>query len=1728
MAAIENEHLVVNVVFTGPPLAGKTQSVRALMPLLKGRGTEQKVLSPGDWRGRTAFFDWAVYEGGAYDGKSIQCRIISTPGQVALSDRREMLLRSADAVILVIDSQAEALERAVHCYEEMAPWLAESSRDVPVRVVLQCNKQDLPGSLSAEELSRRLNIPCGKDFYPTSASTGKGLRAAFVAGVRNAVERARSLVARGLVLDAPEIASGEELFERMRREVAPIGSAYPAPVGSVRPALSTSAVSPPVSTPAGAISTPVAPAPASRPGAMARPGSERPSSSRGTGRNKADSARPSGRSSSKAPASGSAASGGATSRSAPPGGASSSSGSSRGASSGRSRPAPKGGSASIPFGTSKSKSNSGFYPATSTRPSSNPERSSTTHPPLPPDHPFAPTRPSTRRPGAGSSRPSSSAVPGAGGAIPRPKSSDSAAPASVDDKARSTRQGRPSPTTPPAGRTTPATGVPAAPPLRSGRAGGAKAPTPSGEAIAARSSADATSGTAPARGDIRQSLTALAARAAAEVATARAPAPIESPPASAAALVVPAASPGSAPPSSATASAPASSARRAIIPPHSEPGALALESGREPAPFAPANPLAASSPHPKGWLDPAGATARSWRPGQGPRPAILPSSAYHAVLPAELEARRELLATAATAAAAEAERRSRAPRADAASGAARRDVQAKRSPPAPAPEARSGLSGAGASTRSGLPSAGTASHASARPFAAGGPRPAVMPASAYVAALAVRAQQPGIAADDTSSATAAQTVGEYVAPEPARERATRPSASLPAATARGAATAPSGTPHSRPAVMPASAYFASLEAGSTADADVSSSAAEPAHGMGSAAAASARASAARQTSEPAPSASPTAPRGRAGRPAVMPASSYFASLAARGAVPSAESDGSREANGAVSGDAGAGTAWQAPAADAVVPEATLPQSMRVEPSASEATAANTPRARARRAVIPANAWRAALAAGDEMPTRAQPAPAASTPAASALSGAPVDVRPAPSIDDDPVDSGWPEAGEVLSTPPPFSSPVPGASVKSRRPAVMPASAWRTLVERGELPDDRVEAARNPSAALAAGTFSPAATDDVAGSGAGDVYDEWPAQPSEGQRRDARGVARSLRLLRGGTSNRRSDEPRAPSARPSLTLLQRPAVMPASAWQQSQATPLPAGGPGAAPRQGSLRPAVMPASAWRAAVEAAAEQARSTVAASADALAHLGGAATEANTSAAVGAAAAAAEGLPAEDAAGSGATDRAAVDPAADSAATAPPQATTGDRASEDEPANGTSHPASLDTGGSLEADAALQAANDGAPADSPALPAIDDAGAGSSSTGLDGAGPLHDAGDASASAPPTQPSEGRAANDMPTLAPPSDLLLSTERPTIVAGALAEPAAAAARSAPAEFADPATFGLESSRLVESNIDPSIDSHPASSDDSNESFRIPETPPGLQAFIAKARLSTPPPPAPPPSDDVIPSLAPSPSPAEMEAAAMGHDPQEPPEFAGPRMPGHARSPRAVWRRSTWRTLEMHINSDATALEDARGRWIGELAPGWYARTLRSAPDARSARRAFAEEVLRERRLGVYLSRPRCVALTEEADRFWIWQAACRVPTLAAVLGRRLAARESPSAMAEALLDASLAFVEARQRFIQARVPLPLSLHALSVQDDKLVYSGLLPDPGAAFIHPPSDGHIAFEDALRKKWPGAPGDGSAVFAELSSKAAGRLPEPILAIIRSVVGESFIETSTNEVSG
>src|SRR3954471_17712015 len=95
--------LVVRIVYDGPALSGKTTSLRAL-----AKGVQSKVESPAETAGRTLFFDWVDYVGGLFDGRQIRCQIVGVPGQRELAERRKLLIETADAVVLVLDTrQAE-------------------------------------------------------------------------------------------------------------------------------------------------------------------------------------------------------------------------------------------------------------------------------------------------------------------------------------------------------------------------------------------------------------------------------------------------------------------------------------------------------------------------------------------------------------------------------------------------------------------------------------------------------------------------------------------------------------------------------------------------------------------------------------------------------------------------------------------------------------------------------------------------------------------------------------------------------------------------------------------------------------------------------------------------------------------------------------------------------------------------------------------------------------------------------------------------------------------------------------------------------------------------------------------------------------------------------------------------------------------------------------------------------------------------------------------------------------------------------------------------------------------------------------------------------------------------------------------------------------------------------------------------------------------------------------
>ncbi|MCB9594772.1 MAG: GTPase domain-containing protein [Sandaracinaceae bacterium] len=234
MPTIHSERgvLVVRVVYDGAPLSGKTTTLRTLAERL-GVG----ISSPEERDGRTMFFDWVDYVGGLFDGRQIHCQIVSVPGQEELRARREHLLASADAIVLVADTRASEIDGAYDVLRELRPRCREEQP--PVGLVLQANKRDDPDAVARHRIHEAIEGIVPVAIVETIATTGEGVREAFVFAVRLALDRVRALADAGLLHEGrPDVDGPDELLEELTslEKAAGVSPAWePAPAAEPSP-----------------------------------------------------------------------------------------------------------------------------------------------------------------------------------------------------------------------------------------------------------------------------------------------------------------------------------------------------------------------------------------------------------------------------------------------------------------------------------------------------------------------------------------------------------------------------------------------------------------------------------------------------------------------------------------------------------------------------------------------------------------------------------------------------------------------------------------------------------------------------------------------------------------------------------------------------------------------------------------------------------------------------------------------------------------------------------------------------------------------------------------------------------------------------------------------------------------------------------------------------------------------------------------------------------------------------------------------------------------------------------------------------------------------------------------------------------------------------------------------------------------------------------------------------
>jgi len=203
--------VVLRIVYDGPPEAGKTTNLKQLCERLSP-GRRGTLESPGG-QDRTQFFDWLDVIGGWVGGRRVHCQLVTVPGQIQLARRRRYILDSADVVVFVADSRAGAAPETTAALRSLARGLGNRP-DVPL--LLQANKQDLPGAQAPLDLHRALTLAAHVPVIGAHASGGAGVLETFMLAVRIAVDHVRALLVAGELAEGDATSAAELLLQRLR------------------------------------------------------------------------------------------------------------------------------------------------------------------------------------------------------------------------------------------------------------------------------------------------------------------------------------------------------------------------------------------------------------------------------------------------------------------------------------------------------------------------------------------------------------------------------------------------------------------------------------------------------------------------------------------------------------------------------------------------------------------------------------------------------------------------------------------------------------------------------------------------------------------------------------------------------------------------------------------------------------------------------------------------------------------------------------------------------------------------------------------------------------------------------------------------------------------------------------------------------------------------------------------------------------------------------------------------------------------------------------------------------------------------------------------------------------------------------------------------------------------------------------------------------------------------
>ncbi len=186
-----SREITCKLVYYGPGLCGKTTNLQWIYENTQ-QDAKGKMVTLATEAERTLFFDLLPLSLGTIRGFKTRFQLYTVPGQIFYDASRKLILKGADGVAFVADSQSARHEANIESLRNLQTNLRENGLDIEtIPYVLQLNKRDLPTALPAEEMVKALQFR-GEPVFEAVAPKGIGVVETLKALVKQSLARLKA------------------------------------------------------------------------------------------------------------------------------------------------------------------------------------------------------------------------------------------------------------------------------------------------------------------------------------------------------------------------------------------------------------------------------------------------------------------------------------------------------------------------------------------------------------------------------------------------------------------------------------------------------------------------------------------------------------------------------------------------------------------------------------------------------------------------------------------------------------------------------------------------------------------------------------------------------------------------------------------------------------------------------------------------------------------------------------------------------------------------------------------------------------------------------------------------------------------------------------------------------------------------------------------------------------------------------------------------------------------------------------------------------------------------------------------------------------------------------------------------------------------------------------------------------------------------------------------------